>query len=224
MGSTMLSVAQEAEQTTRRRRPMGAGGGELEQLEQCTRCGRPLTPIDAMVRQSFDDAEAAALAYAELGWRVLPCHSVNDGQCTCGWQSCHSPGKHPLVARGVHAAEADPEIIRAWWQRWPWANVAIATGAASGIYVVDVDPRHGGDVALIDLVGRCGRFDYLAHVLTGSNGDHYYRRHPGTRVPNSAGKLGPGLDVRGDGGFVVAPPSRHISGERYLWLGGHCHA
>jgi len=191
--------------------------------ERCVRCGRLCTAVDALICQPFDDLGAAALAYSELGWHVLPCHGARDDRCTCGRAACDRAGKHPLTAHGVHDASADPDTIRAWWQRWPWANVAVATGAASGLVVLDVDPRHGGDVALVDRVRRSGRLDYLAHVLTGSNGDHYYRRHPGGSVPNSVGKLGPGIDIRGDGGFVIAPPSRHISGQRYLWLTGHCH-
>src|SRR5207247_1037904 len=79
-----------------------------------------------------------------------------DGHCTCGWQDCGSPGKHPRTPNGVYDATTDPAVIIRWWGRWPNANVGVATGAASGVIVLDVDPRHGGDDSLVDLEQQRG--------------------------------------------------------------------
>src|SRR5690606_215593 len=118
------------------------------------------------------------------------------------------------IKRWQIAATTDPAAIRAWWSSWPRADIGIATGAESGIIVLDVDPKKGGDLSLVRLVERDGPIVYVAHVHTGGHrpGDHYYLAHPGGRVKNGTNAFGddfPGLDVRGDGGFVVAPPSLH---------------
>src|SRR5215469_4668893 len=94
----------------------------------------------------------AALIYAQsFAFAVFPCHWIRWGLCSCGDTHCKSPGKHPLTEHGCKDATQVAAQIRAWWRRWPNANVAIATGSRSGIVVVDVDPRHGGDQAFADL-------------------------------------------------------------------------
>src|SRR5688500_12319033 len=85
----------------------------------------------------------AALAYAASGWRVLPLHSVLNGVCTCLRPDCPSPGKHPLTSNGVHDASINSDDIRAWWEKWPNANVGVATGSGSGIIVIDLDGNSG---------------------------------------------------------------------------------
>jgi len=169
------------------------------------------------------DTVRAALTVAARGWRVIPCHSIREGRCSCSRtirEVCSAtppaPGKHPRTRHGLTDATTDPEQIRAWWTSWPDAHMAIVTGAESGLVVLDVDPRHGGDVSLAALEAKHGRLDTV-EALTGGGGRHLYFAHPGGRVPNSAGRLGPGLDVRGDGGYVLAPPSGHISGGTYQW-------
>jgi Bifunctional DNA primase/polymerase, N-terminal/Protein of unknown function (DUF3631) len=144
----------------------------------------------------------AALSYAGMGFAVFP---------------CALRGKAPLTAHGVKDATKDPEVIRALWSGHPGANVGIATGAISGIAVVDIDPRHGGDDTLETLSAYYGKLPETATVLTGGGGLHFYFRHPGGVVPNSAGKVGQGIDVRCDGGYVIAPRSVHESGNQYLW-------
>ncbi len=162
----------------------------------------------------------AALAYAQRGWLVLPCHSPTPMGCSCHAANCSSPGKHPRLATGLRAATTDASDIRRWWSYWPRANVAIRTGADSGLVVIDIDPPHGGDTSLANLVAENGPLPPGLTVRTGSGGAHYYLAHPGVRVRNTAGaKLGPGIDVRGDGGYVIAPPSRHPSGMIYGWAG-----
>jgi hypothetical protein len=110
-----------------------------------------------------------------------------------------------------------PETIARWWRRWPTANVAVRTGAASGLVVLDIDPDHGGSRSLTELQRLRGVLPPSLAVRTGSGGRHYWFAHPGGRVPNSAGRIAPGIDVRGDGGYVIAPPSLHHTGPAYQW-------
>lgn len=160
---------------------------------------------------------SAATEYATQGLPVLPLHTVRGGRCTCGKADCDSPGKHPRIRNGLNGASADVSAVASWWQRWPDANVGIRTGESSGLVVLDIDTPKGGSGALDDLERRHGRIAKTARVLTGSGGQHVYLRHPGGQVLNSEQKLGAGLDVRGDGGYVVAPPSMHASGRPYKW-------
>jgi hypothetical protein len=96
--------------------------------------------------------------------------------------------------------------------------VAIRTGAKSGLVVVDVDPAHGGDDSMAMLEGIHGPMPPGRTIRTGSGGRHLYFRHPGGVVRNDAGRvLGPGIDLRADGGYVIAPPSR-IAGGAYALL------
>jgi hypothetical protein len=108
-------------------------------------------------------------------------------------------------------------LIARWWTRWPSANVGIRTGAASGLLVLDVDGEPG--IESLRTLRREHGPVRAAWVRTGSGGWHAYLRLPeGVEVRNSVGRIGLGLDVRGDGGSIVAPPSRHTSGGRYRWL------
>ena len=144
----------------------------------------------------------AALAYARRGIPVFP---------------CEPGGKRPLTYNGFWDATADALRIEAWWGRWPNANVGVPTGESSGLLVLDVDSDAGGPDSLILLERLNGQLPRTAKARTGGGGVHVFFRYPaGETVRNSAGKLGPGLDVRGEGGYVVAPPSRTQSA--YEWL------
>ena len=102
-------------------------------------------------------AVQAALSYASRGWAVFPCHSIREpGGCSCYRADCASPAKHPKTAGGLTAATTDPSTIEQWWHRWPNANVAIRTGAASGIVVLDIDPDHGGETTIDRLIAEHG--------------------------------------------------------------------
>jgi hypothetical protein len=164
-----------------------------------------------------DTPAAAALRYAERGWHVLPCHHITATGCSCRRTDCSSPGKHPRTASGFREATTSSGQVRQWWRRWPGANVGIRTGAQSRLVVLDVDPDHGGVEALRSLIAQHGRLRPGLRARTGSGGWHLYYAHPGESIPNSAGRLGPGLDVRGDGGYVIAPPSNHRSGGAYIF-------
>src|SRR5215207_9284920 len=95
----------------------------------------------------------AALKYADRDFKVFPLYGIVDGRCECG-TNCGSPGKHPRVAQGLHSATTDEQVVRAWWKRWPNSNVGIATGAVSGIYVIDVDNKRSVDLGNGILVGE----------------------------------------------------------------------
>jgi putative DNA primase/helicase len=136
-----------------------------------------------------------------------------------GWLRAYGAGKHPvhrLVPHGLHDASSRRDTVARWWQSAPCANVGIRTGPASGLVVLDVDGR-AGRLALRALVASRPRLQ--ARWARTGGGWHAYFAHLGTAVPNSAGRLGEGIDVRGDGGYVVAPPSRHASGRPYRWVG-----
>ena len=160
----------------------------------------------------------AALGYVGRGWPVLPCHHMTAGGCSCGRADCSSPGKHPRTRTGLTEATTDPDQVARWWRRWPQSNVGIRTGAESALVVVDVDPGHDGVASLRALVDQHDRLPSGLRVRTGSGGWHLYFAHPGGVVANSAGRLGPGLDMRGDGGYVIAPPSNHRSGGAYSFV------
>lgn len=180
----------------------------------------------------------AALAYATRGWPVFPLHGIVTTRCTCGRKDCSSPGKHPLVRRGLHDATTDLEQIRSWWTSWPRANVAIETGTRSGLVVIDIDLGHRTDTAFGSPGGShqaamtawesldrvFGKLPVTLTGLTGGGGVHLiYRRGREPlrsscgRVPGIEGEL-PGIDVRADSGYIGAPPSAHVSGEHYCWL------
>ena len=143
------------------------------------------------------------------------------GHCGCRrGRDCPRPAKHPLIAGGVRAAVADADQIRRWWARWPWAGVAIATGARANLAVVDFDPAHGAGASLERLDPNCQPLPPTLSARTGGGWHRYYRMEG--RIPNTAGRLGaldlPGVDLRGEGGYVVAAPSPHPSGARYAWV------
>ena len=182
----------------------------------------------AMRRDVDDDRLSpleSALAYARRGWLVFPVfEATEDGHCACGRTDCRDPGKHPRTFHGVKEATTDAATIQAWWQRWPQANIGIATGAESGVIVVDVDPRHGGDESLRRLEDQHDRLPRTPRARSGGDGDHIYLRHPGRpqtiRNVQGLGDL-QGLDLKGDGGYIIADPSLHASGRRYAWRRWH---
>ena len=166
-----------------------------------------------------------ALRYAERGWCVIPLHTPEGAGCSCGKPDCSSVGKHPRTKDGLASATADTVKIQEWFDRWPKANVGIRTGEWSGIAVLDVD-GDDGKASLLKLQAAHGAIPATLRALTGrASGDgkrkgcHYFFKMPGgVQLRNSAGVLGPGLDIRGEGGYVVAAPSKHHSGLLYQWL------
>ena len=170
-----------------------------------------------------------ALAYAAIGWAVLPLHSINaDGRCSCGKPVGHKmckPGKHPRLFTGLKEASKDPEKINTWWRRWPDANIGIVTGAISGMWVLDVDvgpDKFGGD-SLDKLLNEHGPLPETVTAMTGGGGEHYVFAYPEDGVRSATNVLGrdkyPDIDSRGDGGYIIVEPSNHVSGGSYCWEG-----
>lgn len=150
-----------------------------------------------------------ALEYAKRGWAVLPLLRRS---------------KNPFkVSKGVNDRTTDTQQVNQWWKETPEANVAIATGQVSGIFVLDIDIRRNcnGLTTLNELQSRYGPLPETVTAQTGGGGRHLLFRWPGFRVKNNnTGKLGKGIDVKGDGGYIVAAPSVHETGALYEWVVG----
>jgi len=154
-----------------------------------------------------------ALKYAALGLHTFPVHTIINARCTCGDAECKSPGKHPLTLHGVDDASVDPIVLTAWAGMHPYSNLGMAM--RDGIVCVDVDPRNGGDVQLENIQAEFGQFPHTVMALTGGGGWHFlFRNSDGRRV---AGQLRKGIDLQGDGKYIVVEPSIHGSGRSYSW-------
>ncbi|MCC6530944.1 MAG: bifunctional DNA primase/polymerase [Burkholderiales bacterium] len=141
----------------------------------------------------------AALRYAQMGWPVFPIQPA---------------GKQPFpsFAGGFHGARTDADIITRWWAQWPHANIGMPV-APLGIFVVDIDPRNGGDSTLEILEAKHGKLPDTLMQRTGGGGLHYlYRRQTGAHLK---AKLGPGIDVKTDGYIAVSPS---VTQRTYEWL------
>ena len=168
--------------------------------------------------------KSRALRYARLGLHVVPLHTIVAGHCSCNDGSdCSRPGKHPITRHGVKDATTKRSQIRNWWTASPNANIGIATGRESGIIVLDIDPRNGGDKNLERVKARLGSLPETVTALTGGGGRHFIFKYPAfaVRKDTSGKKFGKGMDVLSDGCIMVAPPSRHASGKRYRWKEGN---
>lgn len=163
------------------------------------------------------DRMANALDLVNKGFHVLPLHTSTTAGCSCRRPDCDSIGKHPRTRNGLNDASTDAEQIWQWWQRWPDANIGVRTGG--GVVLLDIDADKEGYESLQSLEAALGALPHTLCARTGGGGEHRYFREPaGTAIPNSVGRLGKGLDVRGERGYAVAPPSRHASGAFYTFL------
>lgn len=174
-----------------------------------------------MAPLSFEDEiRNAALRYCSLGWRVIPIFGISEkGLCHCKNLECKAPGKHPALPDWVNRASSDPAIVSNW--EWKNRNIGIATGEKSNLLVVDIDVDKDGDMHLREWERTHNVIlETELRVITGSGGYHYYFRYPSDfdlgDLKNSVGKI-QGVDIRVNGGQVVAPPSRHKSGRNYEW-------
>ena len=148
----------------------------------------------------------AAIEYLNRGWSVVP---------------AGERAKRPII-RWQRFQHQLPTLaqLEGWYERWPKANLAVVTGEISGITVVDIDPKHGGTESMAALEARHGALPDTIESITGGGGRHIYFAHPGHEVRNRTG-LAPGIDLRGDGGCIIVPPSVHPSGKPYAWRPGH---
>lgn len=148
-----------------------------------------------------------AINYAKQGYRVFPTYGITEGRCDCNRADCQSPGKHPigsLVPHGDKNATNDIAQIKAWWKKFPNANIGLAI---DGFFVVDVDGERGKTS-----LKKLGKMPKTAKVSTG-RGCHYYFKND-TRA--SMIKLD-GIDIKTNG-YMIAPPSNHVSGKKYVWV------
>lgn len=153
-----------------------------------------------------------ALWYASVGFEVFPVHGAVKGSCLCRRPECHHPGKHPNTPNGLKDATCDINKVTAWWERYPDANIGIH---CSNVTVLDVDGEVGKQ-SLRKLVVEHGDsiIQSTPRAETGGGGLHFFFNSVDLR---NRVKFLPGLDIRTTGGFIVAPPSMHVSGRRYRW-------
>jgi hypothetical protein len=160
----------------------------------------------------------AALGYAREGIKVFPlCWPDKNGNCSCGKNHAgRDVGKVPLTNHGLNDGTAEEITIRNWWTQNPNANIGLVCGRGSGVFVVDVDAKAGGIESLAALESKYEKLD-TRKILTGGGGFHFYFKYPNAveirNKPNIGGYSG--IETRGAGGYVVAPPSLHRSGKRY---------
>jgi hypothetical protein len=163
--------------------------------------------------------QEAALVWARVGLPVFPLFEVIEGRCACRRPDCDGAGrgKHPRVLRGLKAATLDETTIRKWWSWWPESNIGIRTGSPS-IVAIDLDTASAA-AALLERVDGHDLGGLL--TATGRGYQLWYLAPDADDVPNATTFGGvDGLDVRGRGGYVVAPPSLHYSGAEYRIVQG----
>lgn len=157
--------------------------------------------------------------YLDKGFKVFPIHGITPaGNCTCGKPDCgKTSGKHPITQKGLHDAVSTLSAYQSILNNRQGYNIAIPTGKASHIFVLDVDGPEGLE-SLQSLEALHGPLPQTSTQSTGK-GRHIIFKHPGTsfKVKNSVRSLGNGLDIRGDGGYIVAAPSKHLMGHNYQW-------
>jgi hypothetical protein len=165
----------------------------------------------------------AGLAYIGRGWPVFVLSPSKMPVANC--ESCKAGHATPaqmeactcLTCHGFHAATADPDRLAEMLRRHPRGLLAVRTGGASGTVVIDVDPPGIGTMRMLVAEGVLPR---TLAAVTGRGGYHMVYAHPGGKILSGAGKGGPGVDVKADGGYVVAPPSVHpVTRRPYRWLG-----
>lgn len=166
-----------------------------------------------------------ALSYIARSWPVFPCRAADEEAVDrITGQVKYDPEtgeveilkvKTPITDNGFKAATRFAHIIRRWWSDNPTAMIGVPTGERIGAWVLDIDPRHEGNETLAALEQEYGELPATLTATTASGGKHFYFRHvAGVR---NRGNLGPGIDVRGDGGYVIAPGSVTVAGGQYEW-------
>ena len=172
----------------------------------------------------ISDLHARAISYAKRGFAVLPLYGIReDGNCECAQRAiCKSSGKHPRTQHGVNDAPNDVSQIAKWWTEWPNANIGIATGKKSNLFVIDVDLKSGGHETMKKKLIELGPLPKTVRAESGGGGYHLLFLQPDFDVKKDSDSktFGPGVDVLGEGAYFVAVPSRHKSGASYRFLKG----
>jgi putative DNA primase/helicase len=131
---------------------------------------------------------------------------------------CNPRSKKPFTEHGFKDATTDQATIHDWWIRWPDAMIGMPTGMVTEMFVVDLDIKGDGLQLFADLCEQHGGVPVTWTAITPSGGRHLFFRYPQDRhIRNSAGKLGAGIDMRGQGGYVILSPSRRHDGAAYSW-------
>ena len=173
-----------------------------------------------MNNSSHSDLPSIAEAYADVGLYIFPIHRIatvgGTPACGCGQAGCKDMGKHPAIRWREGSTNKLSEVRRLWARR-PYSGIGLDCGK-SGLYVVDIDPKNGGESSLAELNTTHGEdWHDTRTVATGGGGWHFYFRNlPGDKAMHNT-ILAPGVDTRGHGGYVVLPPSPHKSGRNYEW-------
>jgi len=160
-------------------------------------------------------------AYLKYGWQPIPVHYAVDGLCSCKRAKfCHTPGKHPIPPGWQKTAFDEIELLHYWEENKDY-NIGLVTGVKTNLIVLDVDANRHGYESLRELEEKYGLLPETTTSATGGGGRHYLFQYPvDIFIPNK-GNLRPGLDIRGEGGQIVAPPSYHDEGKkRYQWMPG----
>jgi len=162
-----------------------------------------------------------ALFYAKAGLHIFPLHYIHkeSNTCTCNMPDCKSPGKHPMISNASwrDLATTNEETIKRWWSWWPEANIAVATGKASNICVLDFDNKKDGLAFRQQLLDESADLDKTLQAATGGGGYHHFFLADRAEVGQRNAVDGKGFDIRANGGYVVLPPSGHLRGD-YRWI------
>lgn len=160
-----------------------------------------------------------ALFYVEQGLPIIPLHWIENGKCSCGREDCPSPGKHPiqkLVKKGIHDATTDHMKVALWFQKYPKANIGLATGKKIKSTVLDFDRKED---QLETFEALADHFPWLTNMmLQRSGGDGVHVFMPYREDIRNVTSIMYGLDIRNDNAYVLVEPSKHVSGGEYKWL------
>src|SRR5579872_22222 len=148
-----------------------------------------------------DELRQAAIAYAKAGYPIF---------------SVKPHDKIPSTIHGFKDATTNLAQIENWWTQTPSANIGLPTGAISGLFVLDIDAKNNGQETLAQLEKKHGSLPITPRASTGGGGTHVCLKYPGFHIKSTVG-IAPGIDIRGDGGYIVVPPSIHSSGNQYTW-------
>ena len=162
------------------------------------------------------DMKGYALSYAKQGMDIFPVHSIKDGICSCRGSIKCKPGKHPRTSNGLLAATHDLHQVEVWWTKWPDANIGYRPGEKEIVLDIERDGLRNGLIGR--LIKQFGPLPTGRTSATGGGGMHLFFTLPeGAPEIKSSAKVFDSLDVRTSKGYVILPPSNHVSGNSYAW-------